>query len=107
MWFNRVQDGEEEEEEQQHYLWENLPLKEGIMSLNCRSLNANGHKIREEIAKKSAIDQPDFLLLQELWRVLDFNKQIVGYQKLISSLRKDKNGGGVGIFVKSGLNYKK
>ena len=106
MWFNRAQDGEEEEE-QQHYLWEDLPLKEGIVSFNCRSLNANGHKIREEIAKKSAIDQPDFLLLQELWRVLDFNKQIIGYQKLISSLRKDKNGGGVGVFVKSGFNYKK
>ena len=68
-----------------------------MLSLNTRSLLANGDKVQELISKT----QPHIVALQETWQT---TRSFEGYNGEYIS-RQRKRGGGVGILVKEGTEY--
>jgi exonuclease III len=78
-----------------------------VMSLNIQSLPAKFSELCEFIDLCTSKDSlPDIILLQEVWQIMDPNAfSIPGYQTLIYKCREKGQGGGVGIYVKSGINF--
>lgn len=72
-----------------------------IISLNIRSIDCNGDKLKFLISNFQKA--PDIILLQEIWK--NHNKfHIEGYHKFNFITRKSR-GGGVGILIKSDHSY--
>ncbi len=79
-----------------------------VLSLNVQSLNSKFSEIKDMIYEMHSLGSaPDVICLQELWQVPDSSLfKINGYQELQFRLRADNvQGGGVGIFVRNGLNF--
>ena len=77
------------------------------MSLNIQSLHAKFTLFQEFIQNLSKFNcQPDVILIQETWQIIDPSYvNLAGYQ-FIYKTRKSSQGGGVGIYIKEGLRYK-
>jgi hypothetical protein len=77
-----------------------------IISINIQSLSAKYCELLELVnifSEKNCC--PDFILLQEIWQVTDPKIfSLPNYQPLIFKCRERGQGGGVGIFVKKGIN---
>jgi len=79
-----------------------------FMSINLQSINAKFSDLNELITilslKKS---EPDVICVQELWQFpADADFSLPGYHNLLYKLRRNNvQGGGVGIYIKSNLNY--
>jgi len=78
-----------------------------ILSLNVQSIQAKFAELRDLIVSLSLANSlPEFIVLQEIWRFPDTaDFKIPGYQNLIYRQRTKAQGGGVGIFVKLGINF--
>ena len=79
-----------------------------ILSINIQSLNAKFNELKDLIYEMSSSGPiPDIICLQELWQIhSDFSFSLHGYQPLQFRLRADGvRGGGVGIFVRLGINF--
>ena len=79
-----------------------------LMSINLQSINSKYSDLCELISSlKNNMSDPDIICVQELWQFpsnADFT--IPGYHKLIYKLRRNNvQGGGVGIYIKSYLNF--
>ena len=76
--------------------------------LNCRSLPANWESFRELISDvNNERFSYDFIGLSEVFKCENDDRlQLPGYQKLITRTRENNNRGGVGLFVKEGINIK-
>lgn len=79
-----------------------------IMSLNIQSLQAKFNEFNDLINFLATTNKsPDVICLQETWNVSDPDIfSLDGYHPLISRNRSFHRGGGVGIYIKSTLNYK-
>jgi len=76
-----------------------------IMSINIQSLPAKFKDLCEFILSLKN-KSPEIILLQEIWRFPDLaNFKLPGYQPLQFKQRTNCQGGGVGIFVKYGINF--
>ena len=79
-----------------------------IMSLNIQSLTAKFSELKDFLSQLSISNSlPDIICLQELWNIHDttlFN--LKGYSPLECILRKNSQGGGVGIYFKENINYR-
>ena len=79
-----------------------------LLSINLQSINAKFSELNELITllslKKS---EPDIICVQELWQFpSDADFSLSGYHKLVYKLRRNHvQGGGVGIYIKSNLNF--
>jgi hypothetical protein len=82
--------------------------KFSFLSLNTQSLPAKHCELSEFIySLEKASCSPDVILLQETWKIVD--KSIFplrGYSELIHKNRSTGQGGGVGLYFKSGLKFK-
>jgi hypothetical protein len=78
-----------------------------IMSLNVQSLSAKFSELKDLLNHFSTNNfLPEIILLQEIWQITDPNIfQLDHYQPLISKCRSINRGGGVGIYVKNGINF--
>jgi exonuclease III len=78
-----------------------------ILSLNVQSLNAKHDKLREFILmleKDNVII--DVIALQEMWSIKYPNLvSLPGYQNVCFKNRQCGRGGGVGLFIRQGLDY--
>jgi hypothetical protein len=79
-----------------------------IMSLNIQSLPAKYADFLDFITEcQLHNNSPDIICLQEIWNVLDVNLfPLPGYQPLICKTRINSSGGGVGIYVKTNIQFK-
>jgi exonuclease III len=81
--------------------------KINILSFNVQSLSAKFSDLKDFLdhcCAKSFL--PEIILLQEIWQVTDPNIFLLkNYQPLIFKCRTDTRGGGVGIYVKNGINF--
>jgi len=79
-----------------------------FLSLNVQSLPAKFNELEDFITYlKNNRCEPDFICLQETWKIIDqslFN--IEGYNLEIKSRSKNTQGGGVGIYIKKGFRYR-
>ena len=80
-----------------------------IFSLNIQSLPSKFVELSDLIILLSKSNcNPDIICLQEIWQIPDptsFN--LPGYQPLIYSCRTGTQGGGVAIYLKNGISFKK
>ena len=79
-----------------------------FISLNIQSLNSKFSELKSFIAELGKVNIfIDLIILQETWKVV-FSKllELPGYQPLISRNRRNMRGGGVGVYVRKGLNFK-
>jgi hypothetical protein len=80
-----------------------------IMHFNIRSLYKNIDNLKEYLTLYNYT--PDIILLSETWIQAKFNNHIssisIPNYTFISSSRDWSRGGGVGIYIKLGINYKK
>jgi exonuclease III len=81
--------------------------KLSLLSLNIQSLPAKFEAFKELIMDLTLKNcTPDVICLQETWNVIDANLfALPGYQPLLFTNRSSSQGGGVGIYLKSGLSY--
>ena len=79
-----------------------------ILSLNIQSLPSKYNDLLELISSLSSHHcQPDLICLQEIWSVMDSDHfPLPGYQPLTFKTRTTCQGGGVGIYVRTGLPFK-
>jgi hypothetical protein len=77
------------------------------MSLNVQSLPAKFSELTDLLNHfHSKNFLPEIILLQEIWQIPDPNIfQLNHYQPLIYKCRAINRGGGVGIYVKNGINF--
>ena len=83
----------------------NIPI---VLSINIQCLNSK-HLELTEFLKTLSHNKVDVvaIAIQEIWSVKHFElTKITGYQNLYCKLRTFSNGGGVGFFIKTGLNCK-
>jgi hypothetical protein len=82
--------------------------KFSFLSLNTQSLPSKHSELSEFIySLEKANCSPDVILLQETWKIVD--KSIFplrGYSELTLKSRSTGQGGGVGLYFKTGLKYK-
>ena len=76
------------------------------MSINMQSLNAKFGEFKELLDCLTYANSPDVICMQELWQFPpNVEYVLAGYQPLFYKLRSGSvQGGGVGIYVKTGLN---
>jgi hypothetical protein len=79
-----------------------------ILSINVQSINAKlnalGKIVSGLVGKGICVD---VIVMQEIWKIqYDSLITLPGYQRLVYKNRKSGKGGGVGFFIKEGLNYK-
>lgn len=75
------------------------------MSQNLRSLQTGFRKLESQIENLSEIGKPDVILAQETFKV-NGTYILDGYQPPAFKQRRNKNGGGVILWVKEGLEFK-
>ena len=85
------------------------PSKFSIISLNVQSLNAKFDSLNSLINELSSTNQnPDVICLQETWDIKDSSMfHINNYHPIELNLRSSAKGGGVAIYVKNNLNFKR
>ena len=78
-----------------------------IMSLNVQSLASKFADLKELLFSLSTTScTPDIICLQEIWHIHDSNLFLLdGYQPLVYTCRKNSQGGGVGIYFRTGLKF--
>jgi len=78
-----------------------------IMSLNIQCIMSKFSELKDFILLCSSKQcSPDIICLQELWSITDANVLLLpGYQPLIFKCRSNTQGGGVGIYLKLGINF--
>jgi Reverse transcriptase (RNA-dependent DNA polymerase) len=83
----------------------NMPI---FLNLNIQSLNAKHDKLKElteRIIQNNT--KVDIIALQETWHIKYANLlDLPGYQKIVYKNRTNGRGGGIGFYVKNGLNFK-
>ena len=83
----------------------NKPL---FISLNIQSLNSKFEKLSlliKSLSNKGVTI--DIIALQETWQIKDVNLfSLPGYQPLVYKNRSKGRGGGIGFYIKNGLNFK-
>jgi hypothetical protein len=79
-----------------------------FMSLNIQSLPSKFNELEELIQSFTSNNcEPDFICLQETWRIVDPSLYALeNYELEIKSRSRNTQGGGVGIYIKKGINYK-
>jgi hypothetical protein len=79
-----------------------------FININKQSLNSKYEKLRGWVSDASRAGVPiEVIAIQETWRIKFPNHlEIPGFQKLIYKNRASGQGGGVGFYIKKGLNYK-
>ena len=79
-----------------------------FMNLNVQSLNSKHEKLKNfvlALSNKGIVI--DIIAMQETWSIkYPELLTIPGYQQLIFLNRKKGKGGGIGFYVRNGLNYK-
>jgi hypothetical protein len=85
----------------------NLNDKINIMSINVQSLPAKFAELKDLLDHFSDHSfLPEIILLQEIWQIPDPSIfSLKYYQPLIFKCRSNTRGGGVGIYVKNGINF--
>ena len=78
-----------------------------ILNANIQSLQSKYNELRDFVVSLGTNNIPvEIISLQEIWSVHDVDLyDLPGFQKLIFKVRDKSRGGGVGFYVKSGLNY--
>ena len=77
------------------------------MSLNIQSLQAKFSQLQDLIQNlTNSKCQPDVILLQEIWKLTDASLFNLNGYNFIYKCRKDAQGGGVGIYIKTDYHYK-
>ena len=76
------------------------------MSINIQSLNAKFTEFKELLECLTYSNSPDIICIQELWQFpANAEFDLAGYQPLFYKLRAGSvQGGGVGLYVKNGIN---
>ena len=78
-----------------------------FMSLNIQSLPSKFNELEELIQSFTSNDcEPDFICLQETWRIVDPSLYALDNYELEIKSRENGQGGGVGIYIKKGISYK-
>jgi endonuclease/exonuclease/phosphatase (EEP) superfamily protein YafD len=79
-----------------------------MLSLNIQSLSAKFNEFRELLSHfDSAACSPDIIFIQETWKIFDpTHFSLHNYSPLQFICRDNRQGGGVGLYFKSGLQYK-
>jgi len=79
-----------------------------FMSLNIQSLPSKFNELEELIQSFTSNNcEPDFICLQVTWRIVDPSLYALdNYELEIKSRSRNVQGGGVGIYIKKGINYK-
>jgi hypothetical protein len=79
-----------------------------ILSLNIQSLNSKYEALKSFVRTLLSSEIPlDIIVLQETWELRFPNLLIIpGFQRIAYRTRDKGRGGGVGIFVRDGLNFK-
>jgi exonuclease III len=72
-----------------------------ILSQNMRSFNKNFAGLKDLLTRCKGAT---LIALQELWNT-NYARPMQGYQKLISTNRVKKGGGGVGFLIQNNINY--
>jgi len=78
-----------------------------FISINIQSIQAKFTEFKDLIKSlgERAVS-PEFILLQEIWRFPDLvDFKLEGYQNLFYRQRTKAQGGGIGIYVKKGINF--
>jgi hypothetical protein len=79
-----------------------------VLSINIQSLNSKYEPLKIFIQSLLYSEIPvDLIILQETWE-LKFPSQLTipGFQNIIYRTRERGRGGGVGIYIRNGLNFK-
>ena len=78
-----------------------------IMSLNIQSLPSKFNELNELVQSLTSNHcEPDFICLQETWRIIDPSLYALRNYELEIKSRSNVQGGGVGIYIKKGIIYK-
>jgi hypothetical protein len=79
-----------------------------FLSLNIQSLNSKYEQLKLLISRFLDANLPiHMIILQETWGLkFPHLLNIPGFQNIISRTREGMRGGGVGIYLKNGLNFK-
>ena len=79
-----------------------------VMSLNIRSISSNFDELQHFICDLESKNVPfDIISLQEVWSVPYPDMFILNnFQSLVFKSRINSRGGGIGFFVRKGLNFK-
>jgi len=82
--------------------------KQTFMSLNIQSLPSKFNELEELIQSfKCNSCEPDFICLQETWKIVDPSLYALdNYELEIKTRDRNVQGGGVGIYIKKGISYK-
>jgi len=85
--------------------WPNSPL---YLSINIQSLNSKYNELSLQIADLLSKNvNIDVISLQETWEIRYPDQLCIpGFQPLVYRNRHDMRGGGVGFYIKNGINYK-
>jgi exonuclease III len=78
-----------------------------LMTFNIQSIAAKFDEFKDLISSLATSGcSPEIIALQEIWSVPDPSfYTLKGYQSPLFSLRKNGQGGGVGLYVKNGLAF--
>jgi hypothetical protein len=78
------------------------------LSLNIQSLASKYNELKDLINILSSSNSlPDVVCLQETWAVCGADLfPLPGYQPLVFSTRSKSRGGGVGIYIRSGISFR-
>ncbi len=82
--------------------------KLSMFSLNVQSLSSKYNDLKELISYLGSNQcSPDVICLQETWKIVDSAYfSLPNYSPLCLKSRKNRQGGGVGLYFKNGLQYK-
>ena len=80
-----------------------------ILSVNIQSLNSKFNELKIFINDLLKSNVPiDLIVLQETWNITYANMlELPGFQPLLYRNRNNMRGGGVGLYIRKGLNYKR
>jgi len=83
----------------------NNPL---ILSVNIQSLNSKYDALKTYINRLQCSGVPvDIIILQETWEIKNLSYFVLpGFQNIAFRTRDGVRGGGVGIYIRDGLNFK-
>ena len=84
-------------------------VNQSFLSINIQSLPSKFGELEEFIDMLTLNKcEPDFICLQETWRIPDPSLfKLKNYNLELMSRNKNVQGGGVGIYIKKGILYKK
>jgi hypothetical protein len=82
-----------------------LPI---LLSINIQSLNSKYDTLKSFVSRLLDSETPiDLIILQETWELrFPSHFTIPGFQNIVFRTRDKGRGGGVGIFVREGLNFR-